>query len=471
MSSQNSFGKALASAEKSVRDKAVKKLSKYLSHKKDLSDLDLLKLWKGLFYCFWMSDKPLIQQQLSEKLASLILKIPNEIALKYVVAFWKEIRLEWNGVDRLRLDKFYYLFRQMHLNTFKYLEKVQWDINYVMKYIDIFTDGPLSMLDQTVPPSLLYHTCEVFVQELEKAITKPVPTSVFIDVLEPFFDVVGFCSNDILVEKVNEEIFLNIINIYENEDATGEEESNVLKSCDFKAIYERLEKLSGEPLVLKKNLEHIESLIVIFKGLAETQEVLQDEEENEEEEEEQEEIEEEKAAQKEENNDIEIIDKEVKEVEVKPSAKKGRPKGKKAATTPKGKKTNNKKKEEEPKPIEIDDEEEKPKNKNQKKRKAETEAKPIEIDGASKEKNDDEVEVIESSPKKRRKNAPKATATAKKNTKAKGKGAKAKAKEETEPESESVIVINESDDDKKQKQSEPKIRKSRRLNQEKKAAE
>jgi len=49
-----------------------------------------------------MSDKPLIQQQLSEKLASLILKIPNEIALKYVVAFWKEIRLEWNGVDRLR---------------------------------------------------------------------------------------------------------------------------------------------------------------------------------------------------------------------------------------------------------------------------------------------------------------------------------------------------------------------------------
>ena len=30
------------------------------------------------------------------------------------------------------------------------------------------------MLDQTVPPSLLYHTCEVFVQELEKAITKPV---------------------------------------------------------------------------------------------------------------------------------------------------------------------------------------------------------------------------------------------------------------------------------------------------------
>lgn len=24
-------------------------------------EVDLLKIWKGLFYCMWMSDKPLIQ--------------------------------------------------------------------------------------------------------------------------------------------------------------------------------------------------------------------------------------------------------------------------------------------------------------------------------------------------------------------------------------------------------------------------
>ncbi|ORY66707.1 nucleolar [Neocallimastix californiae] len=214
MAQQNSFGKALASADKKVRDKAVKRLSKYLSNKKDLSDLDLLKLWKGLFYCFWMSDKPLVQQQLSEKLASLILKIPDEIVIKFIETFWKEIRLEWTGIDRLRLDKFYYLFRQIHLNSFKFLEKVNWDITHVIKYLDIFTDGPLSLLDQTVPPSLLYHACEVFIPELEKAISKPIPSSVFIEILEPFFDVIGFCSNDILVEKVVEELFLNIVNIY-----------------------------------------------------------------------------------------------------------------------------------------------------------------------------------------------------------------------------------------------------------------
>ncbi|ORX44989.1 hypothetical protein BCR36DRAFT_585867 [Piromyces finnis] len=444
-SAKNSFGKALASADKSVRDKAVKKLSKYLSNKKDLSELDLLKLWKGLFYCFWMSDKPLVQQQLSEKLASLILKIPEEIAIKFIEAFWKEIRLEWNGVDRLRLDKFYYLFRQMHLYSFKFLEKVNWDTTYVIKYMDIYTDGPLSLLDQTVPPSLLYHSCEVFITELEKAISKPIPSTVFIEILEPFVDVVGFCSNDILVERVIDELFLKIVNIYENEDANEEEESNIIKSCDFVSVYKRLEKLSGEALVLKKNLEHIESLIVIFKGLAETQKVFQNEEV----------VEDEiiaEAEDPEEINEVIEID-EVEEVKTTPKSK-GKGKGKAAAT--KAKKNNKKEK-----PIEIDiEDDDNQEKKAQKKRKAPIE--PVEI-----EEKEDDVEVIET-PKKRKKTTPKAAA-AKKTTNAKTRG-KNKTKVEPKQESEEVIEIKESDEESKQPKSEPKLRKSKRLNQKKKAA-
>ncbi len=43
-----------------VRDRHVKKLSKFLRAKCErggLGEDELLKLWKGLFYCFWMSDK------------------------------------------------------------------------------------------------------------------------------------------------------------------------------------------------------------------------------------------------------------------------------------------------------------------------------------------------------------------------------------------------------------------------------
>ena len=33
---------------------------------------EMLRLWKGLHYCFWMSDKPLVQEELAEKIASII---------------------------------------------------------------------------------------------------------------------------------------------------------------------------------------------------------------------------------------------------------------------------------------------------------------------------------------------------------------------------------------------------------------
>merc|ERR1719516_976630 len=31
-----------------------------------------MRIWKGLFYCFWMSDKPLIQEELAVNIASMI---------------------------------------------------------------------------------------------------------------------------------------------------------------------------------------------------------------------------------------------------------------------------------------------------------------------------------------------------------------------------------------------------------------
>ena len=33
---------------------------------------EMLRLWKGLHYCFWMSDKPLVQEELAEKIASIM---------------------------------------------------------------------------------------------------------------------------------------------------------------------------------------------------------------------------------------------------------------------------------------------------------------------------------------------------------------------------------------------------------------
>lgn len=47
------LGKYLASTEKKIRDGAIKSLANFLaqSDREPLSDVEMAKLWKGIFYC------------------------------------------------------------------------------------------------------------------------------------------------------------------------------------------------------------------------------------------------------------------------------------------------------------------------------------------------------------------------------------------------------------------------------------
>lgn len=51
------FARALGSVDAQTRSKGLQALKLWLSKKEDINRLDLLKLWKGLFYAFWHSDK------------------------------------------------------------------------------------------------------------------------------------------------------------------------------------------------------------------------------------------------------------------------------------------------------------------------------------------------------------------------------------------------------------------------------
>ncbi|KAI4267303.1 MAG: hypothetical protein LQ337_008420, partial [Flavoplaca oasis] len=44
------FVKQLASSDRKIREDALEKIRSYLLYKRDLSELDLLKLWRGLFF-------------------------------------------------------------------------------------------------------------------------------------------------------------------------------------------------------------------------------------------------------------------------------------------------------------------------------------------------------------------------------------------------------------------------------------
>ena len=61
--SEVKFGAKLAHTEKSIRDSTVKSLAAWLGARKQMSEIELMKVWKGLFYCMWMSDKVPVQQR------------------------------------------------------------------------------------------------------------------------------------------------------------------------------------------------------------------------------------------------------------------------------------------------------------------------------------------------------------------------------------------------------------------------
>lgn len=78
-SPQIKFGRLLGATDQRVRHEAVLQLSAYLKARCDinnetggLSELDLLKLWKGLWYTLYMADKVPVQDELSAKIAALI---------------------------------------------------------------------------------------------------------------------------------------------------------------------------------------------------------------------------------------------------------------------------------------------------------------------------------------------------------------------------------------------------------------
>ncbi|TFK36985.1 nucleolar protein,Nop52-domain-containing protein [Crucibulum laeve] len=171
------LGKYLASTDKKTRDKAIKNLSLFFSDSSQnaITKADMTKLWKGIFYCFWMSDKPLVQQALASELAEITLTITSTpVALNFLRGFWETTVREWNGIDRLRIDKYYMLVRRFVNSAFRLLIREEWESSVCEEYNNILVTvgGPLCPTDIRVPSGLAYHLADIYVEELDNALSE-----------------------------------------------------------------------------------------------------------------------------------------------------------------------------------------------------------------------------------------------------------------------------------------------------------
>ncbi|KAJ7225350.1 nucleolar protein,Nop52-domain-containing protein [Mycena pura] len=209
------FAKHLASNDKKTRDKAVKALTTFLSDDahEPIAKSDMDKLWKGIFYCFWMSDKPLVQQALATDLAELLLNISSTTsALAFLQCFWETIAREWNGIDRLRIDKYYMLVRRFVNATFRLLARAEWEKSMCDSHNDMLTrqGGPLCPTDIRVPTSLAYHVADIFLEELDKSLASAVsepPAAPLATLLVPFFTLAAQTPSSTTYNRVQAEVF------------------------------------------------------------------------------------------------------------------------------------------------------------------------------------------------------------------------------------------------------------------------
>ena len=199
----------MAHSDLSIRTANLRRLSSFLHRRTPITPTDLQKIYKGLFYLFWLADKPLPQQAMAERLAAMQDGMRQVRWLDVVRGFWVMIRREWTGIDRLRLDKYMTWVRCMLAHSLRYLGKRHWDEALVQQWMDVMAELPLANNQQQ--RGLFLHVADIFVTELGRVLEEDgvaeLTWAVVERLLQPFWDVVSTCTDASMVKRVEEEVF------------------------------------------------------------------------------------------------------------------------------------------------------------------------------------------------------------------------------------------------------------------------
>ncbi|CAK1592932.1 unnamed protein product [Parnassius mnemosyne] len=192
------FARLLSGNEKKTRDRVLKALKKWLLNcfekGYEFKEDDFTRVWKGLFYAMWMSDKPLIQEELCENIAGILDIFPLEQIKNAVLmtkAGLKVLATEWYGIDQHRMDKFMMLVRRYLRGSLRCLLRCNWSLESCKIYTNMLTasDGILALKAPSYARnamSLILHFIDCFLEELAKVSQGKIPDESIVCLLSPF---------------------------------------------------------------------------------------------------------------------------------------------------------------------------------------------------------------------------------------------------------------------------------------------
>lgn len=163
------FIKNLASSDRKLRTSSLEALTAFLAGRRSLSDGDARKLWTGLYYALWMTDRPKPQQALAADLAGLVLALRAPCVVgPWLRAFWHVLGAQWTSIEALRLDKFLLLVRRVWAAMVRYAARAESAVVLAVCREYVFDgDGGDAGLG-VLPLGLKLHVLDIWVDELER---------------------------------------------------------------------------------------------------------------------------------------------------------------------------------------------------------------------------------------------------------------------------------------------------------------
>ncbi|PKK44188.1 hypothetical protein CI102_11888 [Trichoderma harzianum] len=163
------FIKNLASSDRKLRTESLSSLQSFLSSRRSLTPLDARKLWTGLYYALWMTDRPRPQQALAQDLANLVFDLQPACVEPWLAAFWSVLGVQWPHIEALRLDKFLLLVRRMFAAHVKVVKEDEFKGELTEVVAGVFKQWCFDVEDENkVALGLRLHVLDVWVDELER---------------------------------------------------------------------------------------------------------------------------------------------------------------------------------------------------------------------------------------------------------------------------------------------------------------
>ncbi|XP_010133755.1 PREDICTED: ribosomal RNA processing protein 1 homolog B-like [Buceros rhinoceros silvestris] len=159
----------------------------------------------------WMQDKPLLQEELADSISQLIHVIQNtEARHLFIQTFWQTMSREWNGIDSLRLDKFYMLMRMILRRSFEVLKRNEWNESLIELFLQLQMKEVMDP-DSNVPTGIKFHFIDIYLNELAKVGAKELTADQNLKFIEPFCKIAAKSKDRRMLHAVATGIFEVIV--------------------------------------------------------------------------------------------------------------------------------------------------------------------------------------------------------------------------------------------------------------------